>query len=86
MVRVNKESKETKQLKKALAALDTAVQKWYERNVPQNKERYASCHIRTYYNGSHVSNITLNPDPDPYPDPDTDNYIDIKSSKEKRKR
>lgn len=75
MIHVNKESKETKQLKKALAALDTAVQKWYESNVPQNKERYATCHIRTYHNGSHVSNITLSPD--------TDEYIDFESSKEK---
>lgn len=78
MVRINKESKETKQLKKALAALDTAVQKWYESNAPQNKERYATCHIRTYLDG-HVSNITLRPDAN------TDEYIDFESSKEKLK-
>ena len=70
--------KATKQLKRALATLDTAVQKWYEVHVPLNKERYASCHIRNYPDGRHVSNITLLPDP-------IDNiysYVDIASSKE----
>lgn len=66
--------KASKQLKKALAALDTAVQKWYESNAPLNEARYASCHIRTYPSGNHASNLTLRPD-------DND-YIDIVSSKE----
>ena len=70
--------KAEKQPKKVLAALDTAVQKWYEANAPENTERYASCHIRTYQDGSHVSSLTLRPDDD------KDNYIDIVSSKEKR--
>ena len=70
--------KVTKQLKKALAVLDTAVQKWYEVHAPSNKERYATCHIRTYRDGVHASNLTL------LPDPDTFHYVDIKSSKDRR--
>lgn len=69
--------KETRQLKKALAALDTAIQKWYEVNAPENEERYATCHIRSYQDGRHVSYLTLLPDIKP------DDYIEIKSSKEK---
>lgn len=74
----SKEDKVTKQLKKALAALDTAVQKWYGVNAPGNTERYASCHIRNYPDGRHVSNITLLPDPID----NIYNYVDIASSKE----
>ena len=65
----------TKQLKRALAALDTAVQKWYKAHVPSYSERYASCHFRTYSDGKHISNITLKTS-------DSDNYISIASSKE----
>ncbi len=72
------EDKATKRLKKALAVLDTAVQKWYEVNAPSNEERYATCHIRTYQDGSHVSYLTLLPDLKP------DDYVDIASSKERR--
>lgn len=75
---MNSKLKAERQLKKALAALDTAVQKWYEVNASLNKERYASCHIRSYRNGDHVSEITLRPDED------KDNYIDIVSSKDRR--
>lgn len=74
-----KKDKATKQLKKALAALDTAVQKWYESNVPLDKSHYASCHIRSYPDGMHISNITL------LLNRDKDEYIDIASSKEKYK-
>lgn len=73
----SKKDKATKQLKKALAALDTAVQKWYESNAPLNDERYASCHIRTYRNGNHVSRLTLSPD-------SLGDYVNIMSSKDRR--
>ena len=65
----------TKQLKRALAALDTAVQKWYKERTPAYSERYASCHFRTYHDGSHISEITLKTS-------DSGNYISIASSKE----
>lgn len=74
----SKKDKATKQLKKALATLDTAVQKWYESNAPLNGERYASCHIRTYWNGTHISQLTLSPD-------GLGDYVDIISSKNRRK-
>ena len=70
--------KAEKQLKKALAALDTAVQKWYEANAPENTERYATCHIRDFPEWSdlrHVSNITLCIR--------EDEYVHIESSKER---
>ena len=65
----------TKQLKRALAALDTAVQKWYKEHIPSYNERYASCHFRTYHDGRHISEITLKTS-------DSGNYINIVSSKE----
>ena len=65
----------TKQLKRALAALDTAVQKWYKKHVPSYNECYASCHFRTYYDGRHISEITLKSSA-------SDDYISIASSKE----
>lgn len=65
----------TKQLKRALAALDTAVQKWYKEHIPSCNERYASCHFRTYPNGRHISEIVLKTS-------DSGNYISIASSKE----
>lgn len=65
----------TKQLKRALAALDTAVQKWYKAHVPSYNERYASCHFRTCPDGKHISNITLKIS-------GSGNYINIASSKE----
>lgn len=65
----------TKQLKRALAALDTAVQKWYKEHIPAYSERYASCHFRTYPDGSHISEIAMKTS-------DSGNYINIVSSKE----
>ena len=65
----------TKQLKRALAALDTAVQKWYKEHIPSYNERYASCHFRTYSDGKHISIVTLKTS-------DSGNYISIASSKE----
>lgn len=65
----------TKQLKRALAALDTAVQKWYKEHIPSYNERYASCHFHTYPDGRHTSEITLKTS-------DSGNYINIASSKE----
>ena len=56
--------KAEKQLKKALAALDTAIQNWYAVNAPENKEHYATTHFRNYPDdpdGDHVSEITLEP-------------------------
>lgn len=67
----------TKQLKRALAALDTAVQKWYEKHIPSYNERYASCHVCTCHDGGHISEITLKIG-------DSGNYINIASSKEVR--
>lgn len=72
--------KATKQLKKALAALDTAIQKWYEVNAPENTERYATCHIRSYQDGYHISELTLKPNEA------TDDYVDIESSKATRNK
>jgi hypothetical protein len=69
--------KVTKQLKRALAALDTAVQKWYDANAPENGEHYAACHIRSYPGTSvHISDITLCTAPG--------DYITIKSLKDRR--
>ena len=49
----------TERVKKALATLDRAVQAWYKENDPDNKERYATVHIRTYIKERHTSNVTL---------------------------
>ena len=79
---MTEKEKVEKQLKKSLAALDTAVQKWYDVNAPENTERYASCHIRNYPDdpdGDHVSDITLRPDEH------KDIYIDLSSSKDNRR-
>lgn len=65
----------TEQLKRALAALDTAVQKWYKEHVPYYSEHYTHCHFRTYPDGKHISNIALKIS-------DSGNYINIASSKE----
>ena len=63
----------TKQLKRTLTMLDTAVQKWYKERIPSYKEHYASSHFRTYPNGRHTSEITLKIS--------DCNYINIASSK-----
>lgn len=50
----------TERLKKAIAALDKAVQAWYKEHDPENTQRYATVHIRTYpYTKHHASNATL---------------------------
>lgn len=47
-------------LKKAVATLDRAVQAWYKEHDPENTQRYATVHIRTYpYEKAHASNATL---------------------------
>lgn len=47
-------------LLRALATLDNAVQDWYKECEPNNKEHYASVHIRDYpVDKTHVSAITL---------------------------
>lgn len=51
-------------VKRALTALDTAVQAWYAEHNPENKEHYASSSfITSNEDGYHVSRITLNSDP-----------------------
>ena len=61
-------------IKRALAALDTAIQAWYDENHPNDTERYATMHIRNYPDG-HVSHVTLY-------DKARDKFIDIRSSKD----
>lgn len=51
-------------VKRALAALDTAVQEWYAEHNPKNTEHYADATIM--FNGGegyHTCRITLNTDP-----------------------
>lgn len=65
-----------KKIKRALAALDTAVQEWYAEHNPNNKEHYASVHICDYPGDKiHASRCTLQTDTT------GDNYTDIYSSK-----
>lgn len=45
-------------VKRALTALDTAVQEWYAEHNPENKEHYADATI-----SNDVCRITLNTDP-----------------------
>lgn len=49
-------------VKRALTALDTAVQEWYAEHNPENTEHYA---VATIFNGEgyHVCRTTLNTDP-----------------------
>lgn len=65
----------TKQLKRALAALDTAIQNWYKEYVPYYSRRYAHYHFCAYPDGEHISDIILKIS-------DNGNYIKIASSKE----
>lgn len=52
-------------VKRALAALDTAVQEWYAEHNPENKEHYADASIITNdADGYHVCRVTLNSDPE----------------------
>lgn len=51
-------------VKRALAALDTAVQEWYAEHNPKNTEHYASASFITNdEDGYCVCRITLNKDP-----------------------
>lgn len=60
----SKSSKMTSEqkIKRALAALDSAVQEWYAEHNPENRDRYASAHICDYEEGLHASRITLQTD------------------------
>ena len=62
-------------VRRALAALDTAVQEWYVKYNPENKACYASAHICTYEDGIHASRITLQTDVN------GQDYTDVYSSK-----
>jgi len=66
-------------IKRALSALDSAVQEWYAEHNPENKSHYASVHICDYSEGKcvglHASRITLQTDIE------GENYVDITSSK-----
>lgn len=72
----SKFSNSEKKIKRALAALDSAVQEWYAEHNPENKSHYASVHICDYpEDGLHSSCITLQKDAT------NDHYIEIASSK-----
>lgn len=63
-------------IKRALTQLDNAVQEWYTKRNPSNKDHYASVHICDYSEDNiHASRCTLQADET------GDNYIDIVSSK-----
>lgn len=62
-------------IKRALAALDSAVQEWYAEHNPENRNRYASAHICDYEEGIHASRVTLQTDDA------GEEYRDIYSSK-----
>lgn len=63
-------------IKRALAALDSAVQEWYAEHNPGNKSHYASALICDYEGGHHASRITLQTDVA------GESYKDIYSSKQ----
>lgn len=51
-------------VKRALTALDTAVQEWYAEHNPENKEHYADASFfASIEDGYRVCRITLNTDP-----------------------
>ena len=76
MSMASKYSNSEKKVRRALAALDSAVQEWYAENNPGNKTHYASAHICDYpEDGFHASRITLNKDSE------GEHYIDIASPK-----
>lgn len=62
-------------IKRALSALDTAVQEWYAEHNPENKDHYASAHVCDYGEGHHASRVTLQTDVA------GESYKDIYSSK-----
>lgn len=51
-------------VKRALTALDTAVQEWYAEHNPKNMDRYADATIFDDNEGYHACRITLNTDPE----------------------
>lgn len=63
-------------LKRALAALDSAVQEWYAEHNPKNQDRYGVATFMNVGDGDHASRITLNSDPK------GTKFIDIASSKQ----
>ena len=72
----SKYSNSEKKVRRALSALDTAVQAWYAEHNPKNKDHYASATIMDDMECDiHVSRITLNSDPE------GKCYIDIQSPK-----
>ena len=46
-------------VKRALEALDVAVQEWYAENNPKDKTHYANPTIADYEEIGHISRITL---------------------------
>lgn len=62
-------------IKRALSALDSAVQEWYAEHNPENKEHYAAVHICDYKDGIHASRVTLQVDAT------GENYGELYSSK-----
>jgi hypothetical protein len=62
-------------IKRALSALDSAVQAWYAEHNPENKNHYATVHICDYPEGLHASRVTLQIDVE------GEHYADIVSSK-----
>lgn len=63
-------------IKRALAALDSAVQEWYAQHNPENRNHYAAAHICNYPDdGLHASRVTLQTDIV------GEHYVDIVSSK-----
>ena len=75
----SKYSNSEKKIRRALSALDTAVQEWYAEHNPENKEHYASATILdSEEKGSyHASRITLNSDPE------GKEFIDVESPKQR---
>lgn len=72
----SKYSKSEKKIRRALAALDSAVQEWYAEHNPRNKEHYASVSFMDDTESDiHTSRITLNSDSA------GTKFIDIQSSK-----
>lgn len=63
-------------IKRALAALDSAVQEWYTEHNPENKEHYADAtFINNDADGYHVCRITLNSDSE------SKEFVDIKGGR-----
>lgn len=53
-------SKSEQKVRRALAALDTAIQAWYAEHNPGNKNHYATVHICDYpEDGLHASRVTV---------------------------